>query len=1034
MARGMKGDSLEVGKPSVNSAPPVIQSIIGAEIGGKTLQGGGDSPTPYKALLVVRDNRNTLDPAPALAASEARTVSVEIGRRIQQIRSEKLSQQTGQAASRAARQQAGSGGLLEETPGAPAQPNKPPLRLADTTARIQAGAQTIATSESAAKESRELEDKYRQVVQGVLVIAAIKAASQTVNNYTPDMVTQATVKDVVQTVLGASNAHVPPEVLQALGSMTLGDVANAPYKVVAQAIGQYAQGRLNNQLATLDGQLTGMITTTGTTVARNVNQMQRQVEDVSTMLGDFSKAIQHETDALTGQTVAVTPGKSADLIVMRPEDDALWAQLSPREKLAALDEGAFASSDVDIASLKQSLVQTAQVLDARDKALGALSQVGQLGALAASLGVPIDTYNLTKNIDTASTAINVAASIATGNWVGALSSAAGLIGGGPGPSPEQMQLSRISQQLNQVIDLQKQTLENLNKLSKQLEESTAKVLEQLANVQRMVASVIAFEQQAEQAKFLQCENFVLTATREKYQMVNGLFPSFEARRQHFLALGMPEAYSECRNYLDSVKDVKSGAGGQPYLNTIFVSQLANGPADTSPADLYQSMLNHTIHLLGADSLAGAKPNCLKRMAWAASLGARYFSDVNFGELSCGKLQDPDITAESLRCTNTGDGVDGKECQKLRFTDTNEGEGLVEVPFAHALGLSIVPENVQEIGEMLLFVTPYETFLKRDKAQVKILRPSDLAKDVLDGPDDGRPENTALYIWPNAFLNVVNMAIAQQSIAAGEIAVDGTARLLQTSHYGSAAAFPAADSATDPNLKSDQPARAAAWLKAMGDFKGGSVGPDFPEVYNYVATLLLLQNNPAYAVNVMRFLVTKRLFGNNVSRPEYALALQSADAKLIGEMLKDVSSNDYLPLEYLTKGGKGWHLVLRMPNGSSYYLPLPSVTAIWANSIAYPPGASGLFTLRDALLDRYLMSAPVPLQRVYDVQPSAQWLLRQEALTDRLLGSTRLTLSNYQTRAGPYEARGKVCVSGQCRQLKADVKPAALPVQHLFRAQ
>ncbi|WP_126223477.1 hypothetical protein [Burkholderia ambifaria] len=1012
MARGMVGES------------PVIQSIIGAEFGGKVLQGGEENTTgAANALLSLKDARNQDDPAAPMAASDARQVPIKIGQRLQENRAIFLQSQTGIAAMRAARSSLGAAGFLAENLSAP------PPRLADTTARVQAGTQTIAASEQIAYQAKGLESQYRQVVQGVLVLAAIHAASSKVDSYTPDMMTKANVKDVLQVILGANNAHVPTDVTQALGNLTLTDIANAPYDVVSQAIGEYTEKRLNNQLGALDTQWTGYIATTGSSISKKVSDMRNQLEASADYLQRFSSALEAETDSLTHQAVAVSAGisTSADMIIMRPEDNALWGQLSPQEKLAALDEGAFANNGVDMAELRESLVNATQVQDARDKALTALSRVGELGNLAASLGVPVDTYNLTKNIDTAATAINVAASIATGNWVGALSEGSGLLGGGSGPSAEQIELSRLSKKLDEVIDLQKKTLAKIEELSRQLQDSTDSIMKQLAVVRRMVASVIAFEEEQSKIDFYDCEKFVLRASQKKYSMVNGLFPTYQQRVQHFYSQEMPEDYNSCISYLGRVKDIKQGAADKDYINTIFVSQALNAATDTSSNDMYQNMLSHTIHLLGAGELQGSKPNCLRRMTWAAALGARYFSDLNIHELSCGLRDDTDISEQSLHCTKAGASDGTGECRKLRFTETSPDADAIEFPFNQALGPSVVPENVQEIGEMLLFFTPYASFMRKNEyGQPTFLQQDELAKDALPGEMQGRPDNVALYEWPAAFLNVVNMAVAQQTIASGVLATEATARLLQQSHYGSTATFPTTNPDGDSNLKDDVSRVAMKSFVKHGDIQNG-----FPSIYNYAATLWLLQNNPTYAVNFMRYFVTKRLFENKVTRPEYSMALKSSNINFVSEMLKDNSTQDVLPLEYRNNAGRnGWNLVLRQQDGSAYYLPLPSATAVWANNIAYPESAEGLFTLRNALLDRVLLAMPNSLDLVNKVDPSAARLLRQEALADHLIGNSRITLGIYQLRAG----RDTLCVKGACTHAHVVSQSISQPNRHFLRAE
>lgn len=999
-ARGMPG------------APPVIQSIIGSEFGaiqpGATAVPTAASETPS-------------------AAADARKVSYLVGQKMQYIRNQLLQSQTGLAAARTTRPSADSAGMLVDTP-SPGAPPPPAPRLSDTTARVQAGTQTIGTSEEFSKQALSLDKKYQEVVKDVLIIAAIHAASSAVDNYTPEMVNAQNVKEVLKNVLGAGAVNVPPEVVQALGTLTQSDVANAPYQVVADAIRQYATNRADDQLGAVEGQLRDYVSTSGASVAKDVTEVRTLIDENSTALSNLSDQLSNETDALKKQTAseADETSVSADEIAMRPDDASLWAQLSPREKLTALDEGAFANSGVDTGKLRSSLAETSKILDARDEALGAVAAVGKLGTLAASLGVPIDTYNLTRNVDTASTAINVAASIATGNWMGALSAGVGLLGGGPGPDPTAVELSAISQKLDTVIALQQQTLQKLDDLSRQLQASTITIMTELNRLQRMVASVLVFEEQDAQTNLWDCETFI-TKAGDDYGMKDGIFSSFEARRNHFSnEWHSKEQFTSCMTYLAQVKDVKQrqGRGGVHFLNTVF---LANSPETQPAADGYQNMLYHTLHLLGSQNL-DSKPNCSRRLTWAAAMGVRYFSDLNVDELACGTVNDADISAQALHCAfgaeNLARGAAANaqtECELLRYSNRNAGgSGSRESDYIYALKTSVVPENVKELGGILLFMTPYESLLKKNEAgQPEMLTDEELAAE----PSQDRLVNDDLYEWPNDFLNVVNIAIAQQAISAGSLATDATARLLRDSHYGASAKFPVGDpssppsqsgatvpdpGAADPNIPNETEAQKDALRQFSG--KGHFIGADFPALYNYTATLSLFKSNPTYAVNFMRYLVTKRLSQNGVSRPEYMLGLKSENIHFISTMLRDAVTQDYLPLEYLNKPTqKGWHLALRNADGSNYYLPLPSVTAVWANSVAYMSQAPGLFALRDALLDRIILSAPDTVGAIESVDLSAKRLLRLEAMGDRKVGETRLPLELFVTRG----RRAVVCDQTEC---------------------
>lgn len=997
-AHGMPGES------------PVIQSILGAEFGA-TKTSAASPPEMAAALLQQTADRQRLDPAPA-AASDAKAISRALGTGIQKEINTILENSTGHAAARATKPGDRVSGVLTDPP------NGPVSSISNTALRMQAGVQVIGESEQFKRDSGNLMQGYRKVVQEVLVLAAIRAASSAVDSYTPDSVTGANVKEILSQILGTGATNIPYEISKTLGSYTLQDVQNAPVDVVADAIGEYANALKDNARASLDGQLKTYLTTgDGAGVLKSVSNIESQIDKSTAQMQTLSDALTDEATALGAQADPDT-SVSPDLVVMAPDASSLWGQLSPDDKITALDEGVFSTKDVNVDALKSAAEVSAGVMDARSKAIGELQDVDALGKLAASLGVPVDTYNLSKNVETAETAINVAASIASGNWVGALSQGTALFGPAS-PDPTQLALSGISQKLDQVIGLQKQILDNLQTLSNQLQASTQDILASINDVKRMVNDVLYFEAEDSQKDLNYCEDFV-TGAADQNQMVNGLYPTYTDRENHLADYFSRTEFQSCIDYLNNgdILDVhqRSGKAGKTFLSTLF---LAIGPNNQPELDGYQNMLHHTLHMLGMTHL-GDKPNCVTRMLWAASLGARYFSDVNISELSCGS-QSSDIQESALNCNNKNYASDdGHECEKLRLTTTNAGiPGLQPADAPASLAISIVPENVQEVGGMVLFISPFMSLARVTEANTWIpLTPDELAKGKVVDRLHGRPENTAIYFWPIEFLDVVNIAIAQQSIASGSLITDATVQMMVQNQYGATAQFPPVypsldDPQKDKKMPKDQYATTQPQIQAMmaynmSDPNNHTIAEDFPTAYNYYATLWLLKTNPTFAANFMRYFVTTRLSNNNVSRPEYQFALKSQNIHFIAEMLTDKATQDVPSLVYQTDAsGKGWwHIALRQQDGSSYYLPLPASAVIWANSIAYQSPSDGLFNLRQDLLDRAVLAEP----EFQKQDPGTLRLVNQEALGDPQLGQVRLDLASYYKR----QCRATVCFAdGSC---------------------
>ncbi|MGN8108132.1 hypothetical protein ACTJLB_09090 [Paraburkholderia sp. 22098] len=996
---------------------PVIQSIVGFEFGvvPTNENKGGVS---VKDLAALADKRNAnLPPVPLDQDQDPKVVAKLIAQRMQDIRNQLFQAQTGLAAARTIKPELGTAGMLVDQPGSPIP------RLSETTVRIQAGTLAIAASDQFQQQAPKLQRDYTQAIQDLLVIAAIHAASPTVDGYTSGSVTNENVQAVVQTILGANNVHLPPEVAGALSQVNLQDLANAPATVVSDAIGRYVAARTSNSIAAEEGRATAFLNTS--TAATDVTDVRRELlsyqdkaqDGAKSIVESFSSALHDEADALSDPGTPDDTHANADVAVAVPDDTAIWGQLSPREKLEAMDDGAYSNLSANAQkSLQVSLGKADDVLAARDQAIGDLAKIGQIGRLAASLGVPIDTYNLSKNIDTASTAINVAASIATGNWMGALSSATGLIGGGQ-TDPTGAALSRVSEQLGQVVSLQRQTLMKLDDLSRQIQSSTQAILSKLEEVQRLELFSLQFEEDIAHEGFTACENFVSTAqdTDEDNSMWmhDGVFPSYNARRTHFLRDDWARNYHDCVTYLDDVKDVKqrSREGRAYFLSTVF---LANDPGSESLADNYQNMLTHTRHLLGIPDMP-SMPNCMKRLTWAASLGARYFSDINVAELTCARGEIPE---SALNCDAHNQPAVKGDCKKLRLSNRNANDnGPRDMDYKAALSQAAVPENVQEVGEIILFVSTWPSFIKGPEYNPVLLTETELATGVQPMPSD-RKANQYISEWPAAFMNVVNVAVAQESISAGSLVTEETTQVLQQAKYGETAAWPTDPNEFDPKKDPAAAAAMAVWFNPGAAKVDHVIRDGFPQKYWYAATEYLMQNNATYAGNVVRYLVAKRLSENGVTRPVYAFATRSSDSFFITDALRDKTTKDMPPLVFLnaqtkqkdgtvvqtTMDGKpiyqtGWHLKLKKQDGTSFYVPLPTVTTVWANTIAYMPSASGLFRLRDALMDRMMLTSPGNVKLLGDVDPAAPRLLNLEALGDKEIGQSPFSSELLSTRTG-----------------------------------
>ncbi|WP_262267019.1 MULTISPECIES: hypothetical protein [Microvirga] len=688
------------------------------------------------------------------------------------------------------------------------------------------------------------------------------------------------------------------------------------------------------------------------------------MKDEMSLLGKGLHALQGELDNSTRAVSALREGIEADLAALEKQmsapdpsvavQSAMWREMTPHQKLLALDDGFLPElKGPEREDLRAKLRNVTAIMDRRDVVLNGLSGLGTLGNLAKGIGIPIDNYNLQKNINDASSAVNLISNIALGNWYGAAQSLNGLFGGG-GADPDAAAASRhaeIMDTLKKIIDLQIETLRRLEQISEQIQMSTRAILARLEEVESKVDLAnekLLYELVGK--PFSACTEFVRTAQAEPYRMRNGMFQSFEDRRRHFDADQGRDTptFSTCSTLLDQMKIVEPPQTRPEQANLVMMVHQAFRfeHQDVGNRSLYpwiqRRMRDVTYYALGISE----KPNCQNRLLSVLSAAPRKFADIPDVKLNCA---DADIPSYA--------GYTNVEGAPINASD--------------ALEYTLAPGVVREIVETSMFIAPYWELIQNDRNRPprhRLATEEELAAGQLDR---NIPRSMATD-WPRRYLDLVNIANAQTLLHSGGLVAERLGERIKALKFGTLVDFksdevkrfvaercvPRAGAAPDDGLKKEE------WAK-----------------HEYLVLSCLLSDNPAFERNVIDRIIAAGLRAKGAGLFEYDHAVKLRHPAALIELFPD------LPLELVTAGDQyGWHLKLVKSDGSPLLVPLPSASALRLNLIDTPNSGSALLDIRDRLLDRVTATAA---QTLTENNPEAAYTLRQAFLADPAFGRVPL---------------------------------------------
>ncbi|TLX16249.1 hypothetical protein [Rhizobium sp. MHM7A] len=695
--------------------------------------------------------------------------------------------------------------------------------------------------------------------------------------------------------------------LVALSKEARDEFINAKTDIVKDALERFAKQTRQERKTDLE-KLQGQIADNADQIGKTLKEVQTFRKEIKEQFDGLEKTVKTSIHTMETEVSAVKADVAAVKGDVKAIQSQMWRQMSPRERLAALNEGFLSSvQGQKREELREGLEATVKIHNLRDKALERLGDAGAIGRLAYNLGLPIDIQNFSKNINTASAVVNIASNLALQNWMGAVGGANSLFGGGGGGES-----AAIMAQLNRIIALQKQTLQKLDELSNQLKDSTDKILSELEKINAKL-DLIASNQVdiGYKSRVQSCAEFVSRASL--YGMKDGLFPSYEMRMAHFNRDNSTgyEHYKSCRNFLNESK--KIDPQGQSFDSTYVVPNIYLESTilrkDATPAEpKYQRMLDITLRSLGEQ----IDTRCMDRALAMLSDTPRTFVEAQVPTVSCSSGVDKD-----RHLTSQDQTVNGKL----------------------AVDHYMSPLAVRTLVGYALFVAPYDSLQVRKDGYRELATVEDLAI----GTAEVNRDDDAV-IWPKYYADILKIASAQQTVTAGLYALPFTDNVIATKgKYGAEAGIKFVE--VDTTTRECKPSEIAKFKNNDKD--------KYYTIDNYAAVSCVLAENVWFRSNFIRYLVTKALIQAKMTIPEYAFALRSNDGTHIREALPGLPVKWRKPTD---AGASPWVIEIKDAAGAPWELALPTPPEIRSNIVAYHFGADAIFKLRDQIASQNILQS------------------------------------------------------------------------------
>ena len=832
-----------------------------------------------------------------------------------------------------------------------------------------------------------VEANYKASVSTAVELALLKADRETVAKWKATGITEANRKEAAEALFGANNTFfsegigkdLDPAMKTELQGVQIGLLKSGLDTVVARQ----AQGE--TALRAFERQTEARFTQQKVQIQKVVGEVQtlrkvvaNQIEAVD-LLAKNTKA---QIESLEGRLDSVSEGQ-------RATQAAMLRSMGPRDRLLALQDPAFLppktpEEKAQRAEDIKNLARFNRVMSIKDGLDEGLSGIGAAAGFAVSLGVQIDTVNLNRNINTAKSALNFAASLATGNYVGALMSAGGLFGGGGGEDGTTVALGQISKKLDEVIELQKMTLARIEELSEKIDLNHAQVMSKLQVIEHKIDQANKLLAVQDAQPYSNCRSFMQMSAIKGIVIRSGVYASYAKRIEHFAADQEvhPPGFAKsllCFEYLRDTIIPGQAPPASPFETAIILraSTWEAGEVGTpkSTKARLDAMWRAHHAVLGWSSVDAAtiasdtKQNCVNRALSKVAGLPGAIASLQEKELSCQGIAD--ISKDAAWAPLRGRGGD------------IVGANVIKDPYS--------PKIAAHFGELVLFLTPFfELAVSTPDGKLRLPKPKELTSTDAAFNDGKRRTNSQTATWIiNSYAEQLSLAIAQEGIIEGAALVPSLARVMSEAKFGAGSA-----AITKGSLKKELAAVAGIDISKPPDVDSDHclVTTKAWQEKPLLVAACLMESNPVLARNVGRYLAVRDLQAKAQSAPSLAFAYVTSSSQHLQEVFPSLSTLNRADPARPTS----WQWSYTINGLPTQSMSFPMVSEVTSGFLERGPNIERLTDLRDrfelrALANKADEDLSKPSPTLSDRQREiARYYLRQGARRQETLISTSLT--------------------------------------------
>lgn len=734
------------------------------------------------------------------------------------------------------------------------------IALLSVAAKTPMGAATMVLAGPAIEDSlnkgidklTDIEPTYKASVATAVELALLRAKPETVELWQKTGITDANRKDAAKALFGSSNAffeegigkELDPSLkteIQDIQTSLLKDgldtiaARQAQGKEAFAAFQQQTETRFSDQKSQIE-KVVGQVQTIRRAVAQQTQAIQLFAKTTVMQLERLESKIDGKLDALEAS--------------QRATQSAMYRNMGPKDRLTALLDPSFLAAKTDEQRQKRSeeiadLTRLNRILDAKGNIDTALDGIGAAASFAVAVGVKVDVAGITRGVAMAKSAINVGASLATGNYLGALMAAGGLFGGGGGDDPNTAAFAQINARLDQIIDLQKETLAKIDDLSRKIDEQHFAVMSSLQGIEQKINHTNDLLARISAEPYANCRLFAALTDIHDIEVRAGVYATYAERVRHFaIDQRMEEGKSatKCFDFLLRKITLGDVAGAGVFKPAALLESDTWEPAEIgkpqSTAERFKAMWIAHHAMLGwatvqaKRDVAGSKPICMNRA----------FSKLSGLPAEVDALKETDVSCPSEDISRS----DSWHPFKIRDGEASAG----------TIATSIYsPVEVSHIGEMMLYLTPFFELavLSKEKDKLRLPEPWEFLKNDAIYTDPTRVENAQrAHHMLEKYPEQLSIALIQQAVREGTYLVPTIARTLKETEFG----------AKSPGISQKSVRHELAMLggvdvATMDDQNANCVvSTKAWQERPFLVAACLMEANPRLAKNVARFLAAQ----------------------------------------------------------------------------------------------------------------------------------------------------------------------------------